>query len=202
VPEERPLAQREPLETVGVELHDRRVVDALEQPSAFVVRHARSHPPLGPKAPETAHGDSIMQPALRIPTSPFVVRAALAALSMAGVACHTRDVAAPAHERIVYVNSTPPPPSAPAPAAAPPAAAPPATETVVVTQAPPAQMVETIPPCPGPTYYWVGGRWVWRDRWVWAPGFWSPRPWNQAVWVEGHWVHRHHEWVWVNGHWR
>ena len=143
-----------------------------------------------------------MQPALRIPTSPFVVRAALAALSMAGVACHTRDVAAPAHERIVYVNSTPPPPSAPAPAAAPPAAAPPATETVVVTQAPPAQMVETIPPCPGPTYYWVGGRWVWRDRWVWAPGFWSPRPWNQAVWVEGHWVHRHHEWVWVNGHWR
>ena len=49
---------------------------------------------------------------------------------------------------------------------------------------------------------WVGGRWVWRDRWVWAPGFWSPRPWNHAVWVEGHWVHRHHEWIWVNGHWR
>jgi len=170
-----------------------------------------------------------MQPALRIPTPPFVVRAALAALSLASVACHTREVAAPAPERIVYVNSTPPPPpanpqtmvqnptpppavntaipvhpapSAPAPAAAPPAAAPPATETVVVTQAPPTQVVETIPPCPGPTYVWVGGRWVWRDRWVWAPGFWSPRPWNHAVWVEGHWVHRHHEWVWVNGHWR
>jgi hypothetical protein len=103
----------------------------------------------------------------------------------------------------IPVQQLPPAPNASgAPAPAPSNAPPQPVERYVVSEAPPPQVVETIVPSPGPTYVWVGGRWVWRDRWVWAPGYWAPRPWNRAVWVEGHWAHRHHEWVWVNGHWR
>ena len=45
------------------------------------------------------------------------------------------------------------------------------SETVVVTEAPPAPQTEVIPVAPGPDYVWVGGYWVRQGpRWVWAPG--------------------------------
>src|SRR6185437_11675034 len=49
---------------------------------------------------------------------------------------------------------------------------------VVVAQPPPPDpgVVETVPAAPDPTYIWIGGAWVWRGSWVWAPGHWSPRP--------------------------
>jgi hypothetical protein len=73
---------------------------------------------------------------------------------------------------------------------------------VVVNTPPPAPQVETVIAAPGPDYVWVGGEWVWRGRWVWAPGHWvyGPRP--GAVWVGGVWVHGRGGWYHRGGHWR
>ena len=37
------------------------------------------------------------------------------------------------------------------------------------------------PPCPGPDYDWVAGRWVWDDYY------------RRDVWVEGYWLRRERE---------
>ena len=92
---------------------------------------------------------------------------------------------------VVYERQ--PPPAAVAPAGA-----------VVVDAAPPPPRVEVISACPGPAtlWFWVPGRWVWRDHWVWVGGNWQPRPHPAAVWMAGHWGRRHGGYVWVEGHWR
>jgi hypothetical protein len=91
------------------------------------------------------------------------------------------------------VYRQPPPPVAVAPAG-----------EVVVDTAPPPPQVEVVPVCPGPVelWFWVPGRWVWRDHWVWVGGSWQSRPHPHAVWVAGHWGWRHHGYVWIDGHWR
>ena len=77
------------------------------------------------------------------------------------------------------------------------------SETVVVTEAPPAPQTEVIPVSPGPDYIWVGGYWARQGpRWVWVPGRWNLRPRPAAVWVPGHWVAHRRGWTWVAGHWR
>ena len=76
------------------------------------------------------------------------------------------------------------------------------SETVVVTEAPPAPRVEVIPAAPSPAHVWVGGYWSWQGRWVWVPGHWASRPAPSSTWVAGHWAPRRRGYVWVPGHWR
>jgi len=80
----------------------------------------------------------------------------------------------------------------------------PAGGAVVVNTAPPPPQVEVIPACPGPAnlWFWVPGRWVWRNHWVWVAGGWQRCPHPHAVWVAGHWGRRHGGYIWVEGRWR
>jgi hypothetical protein len=67
---------------------------------------------------------------------------------------------------------------------------------------PPPQTIEvgpTVPP-PNETSIYVPGSWIWRDRYVWRPGFWIP---FQPGWV---WVPAHYRWtpigfVFIDGYW-
>jgi hypothetical protein len=76
---------------------------------------------------------------------------------------------------------------------------------VVVRVAPPAPIVETVPPPPPEHADWVwhGGYHRWDGTgYVWVPGRFEEPPRRGAVWVPGHWDHRGGGWVWREGHWR
>jgi hypothetical protein len=73
---------------------------------------------------------------------------------------------------------------------------------IIAPSAPPAVIVETASPAPGPEWSWIAGHWDWRGRWVWEHGYWTKRPHPGAVWVGGAWVIRGGGWVWVEGRWR
>src|ERR1700690_3490101 len=74
--------------------------------------------------------------------------------------------------------------------------------TTVLTEAPPPPPVETVVLAPGPGFIWIGGDWVWNDRWVWRAGYWSRPPYPHAVWVGGYWGRGPHGWYRRSGHWR
>ena len=79
----------------------------------------------------------------------------------------------------------------------------PGTNSVVVTQAPPAVRIETQTVSPGPNYVWSRGYWRWTGTtYAWVPGSWIVRPRAAAVWVDGHWLRRGSRWVWIAGHWQ
>lgn len=67
---------------------------------------------------------------------------------------------------------------------------------------PPPRTIEvgpTVPP-PDATSIYVPGCWLWRDRYVWRPGFWIP---FQPGWV---WVPAHYRWtpigfIFIDGYW-
>ncbi|HET6573246.1 MAG TPA: hypothetical protein VFG68_06570 [Fimbriiglobus sp.] len=65
---------------------------------------------------------------------------------------------------------------------------------------PPEPLNAAVVPAPSPSYFFVPGCWVWRDHYVWRPGFWMElRP----GWV---WVPAHYKWtpigyVFVPGYW-
>jgi len=73
-----------------------------------------------------------------------------------------------------------------------------------VYRAPPAEVVETIPPSPGADYVWVRGHYRWDGAgYVWIRGHWQQAPAGYREWVPGHWVQRRDgAWFWVDGHWR
>jgi WXXGXW repeat (2 copies) len=74
---------------------------------------------------------------------------------------------------------------------------------VVVGFAPPAPVVEAVPPPPAPGYVWQPGYWSWNGvQYVWVPGAYVVAPFVHAVWVPGAWVRRGPGWVWTPGHWR
>jgi len=76
-------------------------------------------------------------------------------------------------------------------------------ERVVYTEGPPPPVyVETASPAPAPGYVWVGGSWIWRGQWVWAPGRWNYPPRAHAVWVSSRYQHYHGHYVYVRGYWR
>jgi hypothetical protein len=55
-------------------------------------------------------------------------------------------------------------------------------------------------PKPSDNHTYVPGTWVWRDRWVWQPGFWSE---YRPGWV---WVSAHYRWtpagyIFMDGYW-
>jgi WXXGXW repeat (2 copies) len=83
---------------------------------------------------------------------------------------------------------------------------PPPVETVemVANEAPPAAIYESVPAAPGPDFFWIGGNWQWRGRWVWAHGHYDRHPhFHQgAGWESGHWDHAGGHYVWREGHWR
>jgi hypothetical protein len=69
----------------------------------------------------------------------------------------------------------------------------------VVVQAPPAPVVERMPPAPGPGYAWIEGHWRWearRGQYVWIRGHWDIH-----MWVAGRWDQRPNGWAWVEGRW-
>jgi hypothetical protein len=82
---------------------------------------------------------------------------------------------------------------------------PPTAPEVVVEEAPPAPMVETYGPAPGPDFFWITGRWARvGGRWSWAGGRWErhPHPHPGGAWIAGHWNHGPHGYVWIEGRWR
>jgi hypothetical protein len=83
------------------------------------------------------------------------------------------------------------------------ACAPAHPRVVYVVREPPPEVVETIPPSPGPQYVWVRGHYRWEgSEYVWVPGHWQVPPQGYTEWVPGHWARRDGGWVWVEGHWR
>jgi len=72
----------------------------------------------------------------------------------------------------------------------------------VAPEPPPPLRVETVVVAPGPGYVWIGGEWVWRGGWVWAPGYWCRPPAPHAVWIGGRWDRHPHGWHHRRGHWR
>lgn len=77
-----------------------------------------------------------------------------------------------------------------------------APPVVVVAQAPPPPQSETILVGPGPEYVWIGGEWVWRGGWVWAPGYWARPPHRYAVWAPGYYYRGPRGGHYTPGHWR
>lgn len=74
---------------------------------------------------------------------------------------------------------------------------------VVVNIRPPAAIVETRGPAPGPGFVWIAGYHRWDGRaYAWVPGRWERPPRPHAVWVAHRWVKRGHGWVLIEGHWR
>jgi hypothetical protein len=82
---------------------------------------------------------------------------------------------------------------------------PPRTRVVVVEQpAPPGEIVEVLPPQPGPEYIWIKGHHRWDPAvrgYVWERGHWAVPPQGYRVWVAGRWRNDGGHWFWVEGHW-
>lgn len=70
-----------------------------------------------------------------------------------------------------------------------------------VRTAPPIARVETIPPPPSPSHYWIAGNWAWEQgAWAWRGGHWEASR-RDEVWVRAHWARAGDEWVFRPGHW-
>jgi len=67
---------------------------------------------------------------------------------------------------------------------------------------PPALIVEDVTPTPGIGFVWIGGAWVWHDRWVWESGHWGRPPHPGAVWVPHRYVYHNGRHVFIRGGWR
>jgi hypothetical protein len=66
--------------------------------------------------------------------------------------------------------------------------------------APPALRVEVVRPRHG--YFWIGGRYDWRDNaYVWAPGYYQAVQPGQ-VWIPGRWELQADGYVWIDGYWQ
>jgi hypothetical protein len=74
---------------------------------------------------------------------------------------------------------------------------------VYVASAPPALLVETEAPAPGPDFVWIGGDWFWEGgRWQWHGGHWARPPHPGAHFVANHYEFRGGRHVYVRGGWR
>ncbi len=74
---------------------------------------------------------------------------------------------------------------------------------VYVGFGPPAPIVETQPPMPGPGYVWTPGYYNYvNGNYVWTHGTWVVPPHGHHRWVAAHWGHDRHGWYREDGHWR
>lgn len=74
---------------------------------------------------------------------------------------------------------------------------------VVVTEAPPAPVVEVIGVAPGPGFIWIGGYYHWTGgRWAWYRGHYERPPHPGAVWVRARYELRGARRVYIRGYWR
>jgi hypothetical protein len=118
------------------------------------------------------------------------------------------SVGAPSAQPGSVPPAPPSPPSAPPGAAAAPAPSSPApavaeiAEGTVVSDEPPAPIVEYVPAAPYPDYAWVGGYWGWNGGWYWNAGHYARAPYRGAVWVAGGWARGARGWAWHGGRWR
>ena len=91
-------------------------------------------------------------------------------------------------------TAAPPPPRKSVAVAAP--------QEVMVSEAPPPTPFEVMTPAPGVGLQWIGGAYVWEDRWIWQPGHWELPPHPGAVWIPHHYEYRNGRHVFVRGGWR
>lgn len=69
--------------------------------------------------------------------------------------------------------------------------------------APPAPLVEVVPPASSPTVYWQPGHWAWTGtQWAWLPGHYEQRPAEAGIWQPGHWEQSSNGYFWVDGRWQ
>ena len=67
---------------------------------------------------------------------------------------------------------------------------------------PPPAQYEVITESPGVDFVWIGGYWVWRGGWVWAPGRWGRCPHGPGYgWRGGAWVSSGGRYSWRAGGW-
>ena len=73
---------------------------------------------------------------------------------------------------------------------------------VSVRVAPPILPVYAQPICPGPSYIWEPGYWVYGDEgYYWVPGTWVLPPRVGLLWTPGYWGFADGLYVWHVGHW-
>jgi hypothetical protein len=78
----------------------------------------------------------------------------------------------------------------------------PATNTIVVTQAPPALQQEIVLDQPSPQHVWLAGYWSWRDsRYEWLAGRWELPPSSGSVWVAPRWEQQGNAYKFYEGYW-
>lgn len=74
-------------------------------------------------------------------------------------------------------------------------------DNVVVDIAPPAPLIEAVPPAPFEGGVWIGGYWGWRGgRHEWVPGRWD-RPRAGYEWRRHAWVQEGNRWHLRGGGW-
>ncbi len=88
-----------------------------------------------------------------------------------------------------------------APAATTVVAAPP-SETVYVSEAPPAPPVEVIPVAPDHFHVWIAGHYEWTHHgYIWRGGHWERPPRHGQHWAPARWEFRGGRYIYIEGRW-
>jgi hypothetical protein len=78
----------------------------------------------------------------------------------------------------------------------------PVTNTIVVTQAPPALQREVVLAQPSPQYVWIAGFWTWRNnQYQWMAGQWVLPPNGSTVWTGPRWAPEGNAYRFYEGYW-
>jgi hypothetical protein len=77
------------------------------------------------------------------------------------------------------------------------------SNTIVVTQAPPAPQAENPHEQPSSEYVWVSGYWSWRnDHYEWIAGQWEIPPQGNTTWIPPHWEQENDGYRFYEGYWK
>jgi len=76
------------------------------------------------------------------------------------------------------------------------------SETVYVSEAPPAPPVEVIPVAPDHYHVWISGHYEWTHHgYVWRVGHWERPPRHGQHWAPARWEFRGGRYVYIQGRW-
>jgi hypothetical protein len=76
------------------------------------------------------------------------------------------------------------------------------TNTVIITQAPPALQTEVVLARPSPDHVWIPGYWTWRDsRYEWMAGHWEVPPHSSSTWIAPHYEPENGGYRFYEGYW-